>query len=119
MITLPDLRRYCHSKKGVTEDFPFDMTTLAFKVGNKIFALLDIDEKPIRVNLKCDPFLSLELRRRYKQITPGYHMNKKHWNTIIFDGVIPDKELLWLIDHSYNLVFNNLKAGDKKTIERL
>lgn len=113
MISLKDIRRYCNAKNGVSEDFPFDITTLVFRVGKKIFLLIDIDSDPLNVNMKCDPFLSLELRRRYWQITPGYHMNKKHWNTIIIDGQIPEKEIFMLIDHSYDLVLKSLKKSER------
>ncbi len=116
MITLKDIRRYCNEKKGVTEDFPFDMSTLVFRVGTRIFLLTDIDSEELAMNLKCDPFLSLELRRRYPQITPGYHMNKKHWNTVLVDGAIPDEEVYMLIDHSYELVLKGLKKPERERI---
>ena len=111
MLILEDIRTYCVAKKGVKEDFPFDFSTLTFKVGGKIFALTDIDAPDLRVNLKCDPMLALELRERYSQITEGYHMNKKHWNTVKIDGAIEDEEILRLIDHSYDLVVRGLKKS--------
>lgn len=116
MLNLEDIRKYCAKKSGVTEDFPFDFSTLVFKVGPKIFGLTNIDSDGLWINLKCDPFLSLELRSRYSQITPGYHMNKKHWNTVYIDGTIPDSEILELIDHSYELVFKGLKKREKESI---
>lgn len=97
------LREYCISKKSVTESFPFDDETLVFKVSGKIFALVSL-EGDLTINLKCDPSLALELRERYPAVTPGYHMNKVHWNTILLDGSIPDKEILKWVDHSYDLV---------------
>lgn len=97
------LREYCISKKSVTESFPFDDETLVFKVSGKIFALVSL-EGDLTINLKCDPSLALELRERYPAVTPGYHMNKVHWNTILLDGSIPDKEILSWVDHSYELV---------------
>jgi len=119
MLSLEQIRAYCASKKGVTEDFPFDFATLVFKIGNKIFALTDIDSKELFLNLKCDPYLSLELRSRYPQITPGYHMNKKHWNTVLVDGAIPDREILKLLDHSYELVLRGLNKSLREKIEKL
>lgn len=97
------LREYCISKKDVTESFPFDDETLVFKVAGKIFAMANL-EGDLEINLKCDPTYALELREKYASVTPGYHMNKKHWNTIHVDGTVPDKEILSLVDHSYNLV---------------
>lgn len=116
MLTLKNIRTYCAGKNGVSEDFPFDMETLVIRVGEKIFLISNINEKPLKINLKCDPFLSLELRGRYEQITPGYHMNKKHWNTILIDGCIPDNEVLELIDHSYTLVLNGMKKSERDKI---
>ena len=116
-VTLENIRAYCASKKGVVEDFPFDLTTLVFKVGGKMFALTDITPGELSINLKCDPGLSMVLRSRYKQVTPGYHMNKKHWNTVLVDGGIPEKEVWMMIDHSYDLVFNGLKKSERQRIE--
>lgn len=100
-------REYCLGKSGVTEDFPFDQETLVFKVGGKIFALTNITDFN-SVNLKCDPERALELREHYPAIQPGYHMNKKHWNTVHFDGSISFGLLKELIDHSYTLVRQSL-----------
>ena len=97
------LRDHCLSKPGVTESFPFGEDTLVFKVKGKIFALANLEGDPT-VNLKCDPSKALELRERYASVIPGYHMNKKHWNTVLLDGTIPDREVFSWIDHSYNLV---------------
>ncbi len=102
-MNIESLREYCISKKQVTESFPFDDETLVFKVSGKIFALVSLGDD-FTINLKCDPALALELRERYSAVTPGYHMNKKHWNTINIDGSIPDNEILKWIDHSYDLV---------------
>ncbi len=104
------LRGHCLSKPGVTESFPFGEDTLVFKVKEKIFALANLDGDPT-VNLKCDPSLALELRERYASVIPGYHMNKKHWNTVLLDGTVPDKEVFSWIDHSYNLVAGNKKSS--------
>ncbi len=116
MISFEDIRNYCLSKGGVTEDFPFDMTTLVFRVGDKMFLLTDVQSKELSVNLKCEPGLSLQLRSTYESVKPGYHMNKKHWNTVIIDGNIPDKEIFMMIDHSYDLVFKKLKKSEKDKI---
>jgi predicted DNA-binding protein (MmcQ/YjbR family) len=97
-------RAHCLKKKGATEGTPFGPDNIVFKVGGKMFALLALDEVPTAVNLKCDPDLALELRDRYEQVTAGYHMNKKHWNTVVLDGAIPDAEVRTMIDHSYDLV---------------
>ena len=97
------LREYCISKKGADESFPFGEDTLVFKVKGKIFALVNLDSE-LSINLKCDPAFAIELRERYASVTPGYHMNKKHWNTVLLDGSVPDKEIQAWIDHSYDLV---------------
>jgi len=102
-MDIVSLRDHCISKKGVTESFPFDDETLVFKVNGKIFALVNL-EGELNLNLKCDPSLALELRERYQAVIPGYHMNKKHWNTIVIDGTIPDTLIRSWIDHSYDLV---------------
>ncbi|OFY60136.1 MAG: MmcQ-like protein [Bacteroidetes bacterium RBG_19FT_COMBO_42_10] len=97
------LREYCISKKNITESFPFGDDTLVFKTAGRIFAMVNL-EGDLSINLKCDPAQAMELRDRYSSVTPGYHMNKKHWNTILIDGSVPDKELFSWIDHSYDLV---------------
>ncbi len=99
--------KYCSQKNGVSESFPFNETTLVFKVGDKIFALFDVDSFK-SINLKCDPEKSIELRERYSAIVPGYHMNKKHWNTVSVNGDISDVLMNELIDHSYYLVYKSL-----------
>jgi len=104
MIKLEDLRKYCAARKGVEEDFPFDLSTLALKVCGKIFLLTDINAEVLSINLKCTPEHALHLRSRYPQITPGYHMNKKHWNTVVVDGSVSNALLKEWIDHSYSLV---------------
>lgn len=100
-------RTYCLLKSGVTEGFPFDETTLVLKVGGKMFALLSLDGEP-SANLKCDPEKAADLREHYPAITPGYHMNKKHWNTVICDDEIDESMLFGWIDDSYDLVFHSL-----------
>jgi predicted DNA-binding protein (MmcQ/YjbR family) len=99
------LREYCITKRNVTESFPFGDDTLVFKTDGRIFALVNL-EGELSINLKCDPVLAVELRERYSSVIPGYHMNKKHWNTVFIDGSVPDKEVFSWIDHSYELVLN-------------
>jgi predicted DNA-binding protein (MmcQ/YjbR family) len=99
------LRAYVLQKPGVTEGFPFGEDTLVFKVKEKIFLLTGLDSFPLQFNVKCDPDKAIELREEFPDsILPGYHMNKKHWNTVIIDGTVPQKLLKELIDHSYDLV---------------
>jgi len=99
------LREYCIAKKNVTESFPFGDDTLVFKTEGRIFALVNL-EGDLSINLKCDPARAIELRERYSSVMPGYHMNKKHWNTINIDGSVPDKEVFSWVDNSYDLVLN-------------
>jgi predicted DNA-binding protein (MmcQ/YjbR family) len=107
-MDLAQFREYCLSKPRAIEGTPFGPEVLVFKVAGKMFALAVFDEMPATVNLKCDPDLALDLRDRYEQVTPGYHMNKKHWNTVEIEGSIPDTELRKMIDHSYDLVVETL-----------
>lgn len=102
------LRSYLLGKPGAKEDFPFDATTLVLKVGGKMFALLGIDAEPLRINLKCDPHKAELLRERYAAVLPGYHMNKRHWNTVVLDGSLSDAEIIAMIDDSYALVVQGL-----------
>jgi predicted DNA-binding protein (MmcQ/YjbR family) len=102
------MREYCLAKGTmVTEGFPFGEDHLVFKVQNKMFLLLSLEDHPQTMNVKCDPVRAIELRERYEAVRPGYHMNKKHWNTVVLDGSIPPKEIREMIDHSFDLV--NLK----------
>ena len=103
-MDLTQFREYCLSKPRATEGAPFGPDVLVFKVGGKMFALAALDEMPTTANLKCDPDWALDLRDRYEQVRPGYHMNKKHWNTVEIEGIIPKAELRKMIDHSYELV---------------
>jgi predicted DNA-binding protein (MmcQ/YjbR family) len=107
-MDVTDFREYCLTKPRATEGTPFGETVLVFKIAGKIFALVSLDEVPATANLKCDPDLALELRDRYEQVGPGYHMNKKHWNTVEIDSGIPVNELRKMIDHSYELVAASL-----------
>ena len=116
MLNVEHIREYCLKKKGVTEEFPFDEETLVFKVIGKIFLLVSLDSIPLQFNIKCDPEVAIELRERYKSVEPGYHMNKKHWNTVIIDGSVSQKMILEWIDDSYSLVITGLKKSDKKKL---
>ena len=103
-MNIEEIREYCLRNPDVTEGFPFNDTALVFKVAGKMFALLDLSEESRGITLKCDPELAIELREQYPEVTPAWHFNKKHWNTVQLDGSIPDKEVFSWIDHSYNLV---------------
>ncbi|MEK6615704.1 MAG: MmcQ/YjbR family DNA-binding protein [Bacteroidota bacterium] len=113
-MNIEELREYCLSKKGTEECFPFDKTTLVFKVAGKMFALTDLDDQPLTINLKCAREVIEEVRVQYPCVTPGYHMNKKHWNTVIIDGSVSDKQIYRWIDDSYNLVINSLSNKLKR-----
>jgi len=106
-MNIEEFRNYCLEKKGASEHFPFDQTTLVMKVGSKMFALTDLEEQ-FEITLKCLPEKAIDLREKHKCITAGYHMNKKHWNTIVIDGSLSDKQLKAMIDDSYDLIFESL-----------
>ncbi|MBC8145335.1 MAG: MmcQ/YjbR family DNA-binding protein [bacterium] len=107
------IREYCLSKPGTSEDTPFDEVTLALRVMGKIFGLLELEGIPTSINLKCDPERAEELRERFDAVQPGYHMNKKHWNTVTVDGTIPPNELKSMIDHSYDMVVKGLRKAER------
>ena len=113
-MNLETFREYCLAKPGAMETTPFGPDNLVFKVAGKMFALAALDEVPARANLKCDPDRALELRDRYEEVQPGYHMSKKHWNTVDLEGGIPERELKEMIDHSYELVVNSLPKAKRK-----
>ena len=102
-MNLEAFRNKCFSYSGVSEGFPFDQKTLVFKVGGKMFALCDVDDF-VAVNLKCDPERAISLREEYPEITAGYHMSKKHWNTVSVRDELSDELLFELLEHSYELV---------------
>jgi predicted DNA-binding protein (MmcQ/YjbR family) len=106
-MNIEDVRNYCLTKKGVTEDFPFDDVSLVMKVGGKMFALIHLDMAEKRIALKCDPDYALELRERYDAVRPAWHFNKKHWNDIFLDDVSDVNVKAW-IDHSYDIVLKGL-----------
>ncbi|HWB65162.1 MAG TPA: MmcQ/YjbR family DNA-binding protein [Chitinophagales bacterium] len=116
-MNIEEVREYCIAKPGVTEEFPFDSDTLVFKVMGKAFVFTSLTFLPFRVNLKMDAELVGEYRDKYVDVQPGYHMNKKYWNSVNFEkGAVPRKELLWMIDHSYEQV---VKGLTKKLQEEL
>lgn len=106
-------RNYCLSKKATTEELPFGPDTLVFKVLGKMFAATGLAEEEFRCNLKCDPIYAEELRAEYPDVIPGYHMSKKHWNTVYCEREIDDSKIKELIDHSYDLVVSKLTKAQK------
>lgn len=112
-MDLETLRVFLNSKPGAVEEFPFDLVTLVLKVGDKMFALVGTGEQPLRLNLKCDPLKAEMLRDYYPAVLPGYHMNKRHWNTVVLDGSIPDEDVLAMIDESYDLVVRGLPKSKR------
>ncbi len=118
MIDVEYISSYCLAKKGVVETFPFNETTLVFKVMGKMFALLPL-ENGDRIALKCDPERAMELREEWEEITGAFHMNKKHWNTVMTSGRISVELLRELIDHSYDLVVASLKKSLKEELAAL
>jgi len=115
-MNIESLRTYCLKKKAVTEEFPFGEETLVFKVSGKIFLLTSLNADVLSFNVKCDPEKAIELRERYDAVQPGYHMNKKHWNTVTADGRLSSQLLKEMIDDSYDLVVQSLP---KKVREEL
>ena len=111
-----EIRDHCLARPGATLDFPFGPETPVFKVGGKIFALVLAEELPLEINLKCDPLRAEELRSFYPAIVPGYHMNKRHWNTVTADGTIPEEVFFSLIDDSYRLVVAGLTKEQRRQL---
>jgi predicted DNA-binding protein (MmcQ/YjbR family) len=116
-MDIEKVRNYCLKKKKTTEGFPFGEGVLVFKVMNKMFCLVNLDP-PFTINLKCSPEYAVELREKYSAVTPGYHMNKTHWNTITLDGSIPDKEILSWIDHSYELIATSIPKKEQSLLKK-
>ncbi|MBL4592848.1 MAG: MmcQ/YjbR family DNA-binding protein [Flavobacteriales bacterium] len=117
-MNVEQYRDYCIAKKGVTESFPFDQTTLVFKVMNKMFSLSGIQEFTF-INLKCDPEIAIELRERYEGVTPGYHMNKTLWNSVYTNKDVSDKLIYQWIDDSYDLIVSSLTKKLQQELESL
>ena len=115
-MNIEEFRAYCLSFKGTTEELPFDEKTLVFKVMGKMFALTNIDLFE-RINIKCNPEKAIELREQYEAVIPGYHMSKKHWNTILLDSSINDKIIYNWVRDSYNLVVAKLTKKQQKELE--
>lgn len=115
-MDLEGVRNYCLKLKASNESFPFNEDTLVFKVLNKIFCLANL-HPPASINLKCDPEQALELREEYEAVKPGYHMNKKHWNTVELDGSIRDEVVKEWINYSYNLVVNSMTRKQREELE--
>lgn len=107
-MDIEQLRDYCLSKSGAEESLPFGPDTLVYKAGGKVFLLVGLNNEELRFNVKCDPDKAIELREQFSCVLPGYHMNKKHWNTIVVDGSVSSKQLKEWIDHSYNLIIDSL-----------
>lgn len=112
-MDIESLRDYCLAKKGVEEGFPFGENVLVFKVKGKMFLLSRLDSPALEFNVKCDPEQAIEWREQFAAVQPGYHMNKKLWNTVIADGSIPAKILRQMIDDSYRLVVASLPKKDQ------
>jgi predicted DNA-binding protein (MmcQ/YjbR family) len=111
-----DLRRYCLSLSGGVETFPFNPETSVFKVGGKMFALSRLEDRPLKVSVKCEPLLAEQLREAHAAVLPGYHLNKRHWNTVIIDGSLPEKMIKDMIEDSYDLVVSKLPASRRRTL---
>ena len=119
-MDIETFRNYCISKKGVTEEFPFGPDNLVFKVMGKMFALTSLDKIPLSANLKCDPERAIELREIHDgDIIPGYHMSKKHWNTVFLESRLPPQLIYQLVDQSYDLVVSGLTKKMRAELERL
>lgn len=118
-MDIETFRNYCLNKKGVEESTPFGDQTLVFKVMGKMFALTSLTDEEFSVNLKCDPTRAIELREHYEDVRPGYHMNKKHWNTVHFENGLEEDFLLELVEHSYDLVVKGLRKKDRDFLNEL
>ena len=115
-MTFKQLDKYIQSKQGTTYDYPFDEKVRVYRIGKKIFALTS-EDRPITVNLKCDPIYALELRSIYEGVIAGYHMSKKHWNTVSVEGSgVDDETVKELIDHSYDLVYMSLTKKQREAL---
>ena len=116
-MDIEQLREYCLAKTGTEEGLPFGPDTLVYKVGGKVFLLTGLDNEELRFNVKCQPDKAMELREQFSCVVPGYHMNKKHWNTIVVDGTVSSKQLKEWIDHSYELVVKSLPKKIREDID--
>jgi predicted DNA-binding protein (MmcQ/YjbR family) len=116
MIGAGELREHCLGFPGSAETFPFGPNTSVFKVAGKMFALSQLAESPLRVSLKCEPPLAEQLRTAHPAVIPGYHLNKRHWNTVIIDGSIPDQTIADMIEDSYDLVVSKLPLSRRRAL---
>jgi predicted DNA-binding protein (MmcQ/YjbR family) len=116
MIGAAELRELCLGFPGSAETFPFGPLTSVFKVGEKMFALSQLDERPVRVSLKCEPPLAEQLRAAHPAVVPGYHLNKRHWNTVIIDGSIAEQAIRDMIEDSYDLVVSKLPSSRRRAL---
>jgi len=119
VLTLEAIKAYCLAKPGSSTGYPFGEGTLVIKVLDRMYALCSEDEQPLRINLKCDPDDALALRAQYSAIFPGYHMNKKHWNSLIMDGSLQDSLVFELIDHSYQLVISKMSQTKQRKLRSI
>jgi predicted DNA-binding protein (MmcQ/YjbR family) len=110
------LRRYCLARPGAEETFPFGPETSVFKVGGKLFAISGLRSEPLRVSLKCEPDLARGLRATHPAIQPGYHLNKRHWNTVVLDGSLPDSMVEDMIEDSYDLIVAKLPRATRERL---
>jgi predicted DNA-binding protein (MmcQ/YjbR family) len=115
-VSASDLRKYCLSFPGAQETFPFNPETSVFKVGGKMFALSRLADRPLRISVKCEPLLAQELRGAYPEVLPGYHLNKKHWNTVIVNGSLPKRMIRDMIEDSYDLVVSRLPEIERRAL---
>ena len=118
MLTANELRDYFLAQTAAIEDFPFGEDVRVFKVMGKMFGLLPVNE-PVSISVKCDPVLAKMQRDTYSAVKPGYHLNKRHWNTVTIDGTIPDDEIQEMIVHSYELVVKKLKKADREALAKM
>ena len=112
----PELRRWCLAQTGAVEDFPFGPESSVFKVAGKMFAISALDRTPLEVSVKCEPELAVQLRASYAAIRPGYHLNKRHWNTVTLDGSLPEQLLRDLVEDSYDLIVSALPERERKQL---
>jgi len=116
MIDAEALRAWCLARPGVTEEKPFGPMTTVFKVAGKLFALSPLESEPLQISLKCEPDLAEALRRDYDAVRPGYHLNKRHWNTVTCDGSLPDAMVLDMLEDSYDLVVSGLPRATRERL---
>jgi predicted DNA-binding protein (MmcQ/YjbR family) len=115
-MTPQELRDHCLAFPGAEETFPFGPNTSVFKVDGKVFALSRLDEDPLRVSVKCEPGLAEQLRAAHAAVFPGYHLNKRHWNTIVLDGSLPDTHIADMVEDSYDLVVSRLSRARQRAL---